>query len=235
MRRCVCGASIRYGSVRCYQCGRIIPAEPEAAPPSEPETMTASVGLAANSERSGVGFANVPGGTGMAATHPATVTLDGGAATDAEGVVDGTAATATCQLCGAPLATDAAFCHRCGAPRMIGGASPFWAGRQAVPYRQALARGVTRAALKRKSPRLAGFLEFLLAGVGLIYAGAVWQGIAVLIGTLLVAALASSLTTDAANTELLLGGFVWAVVRIFLAVNAARAHNARLEDDSPHQ
>jgi hypothetical protein len=93
--------------------------------------------------------------------------------------------------------------------------------------------GAAAATPGRKSPRLAGFLEFLLAGVGLMYAGAVWQGIAVLVGTLIVAGIAGSFATNAANTSLLLAGLVWAIVRIVLAVNAARAHNARLEDKLP--
>lgn len=215
MRRCVCGAAIRYGSVRCYQCGRIIPDEPEPA--------VAAVGTAAG--------ASIIADASLMASAPAVAADTGPVAAGAED----NPATATCQMCGAPLATDAAFCHRCGAPRADGGLPAYGLGYRPSPYPYAPGRGAAAGAFKRKSPRLAGFLEFLLAGVGLMYAGAVWQGIAVLVGTLIVAGIASSFTSDAANTSLLLAGLIWAVVRIILAVNAARAHNAHLDDMPPPQ
>jgi hypothetical protein len=89
------------------------------------------------------------------------------------------------------------------------------------------------SAAKRKSPLLAAVLEFLITGVGFMYAGSVRVGIAVLLGSILVFGAAIELTGGEVTPMVQIGVVAWAVVRIYLAVNAARAHNARLDHEQP--
>ena len=139
---------------------------------------------------------------------------------------------AYCRRCEARLPPNARFCPECGMAQ-----NPTPAGSQSQPGQPFAWIPVPwfsrKGAAKRKSPLLAAVLEFLITGVGFMYAGAVRVGIAVLLGSILVFGAAIELTGGVVTPMVQIGVVAWAVVRIYLAINAARAHNARLDHERP--
>lgn len=139
--------------------------------------------------------------------------------------------TPVCGQCGITLAPDANFCPRCGAPRIsTSGHPPLSSG----PFGWMSApRAAPLAGNKPKSPMLAAVLEILIAGVGLMYAGAVRVGIVVLVLTILVFGLLEQATNSQHDTLYFMLAVVWAAVRITLAVYAARIHNDKMSQRLP--
>lgn len=146
-----------------------------------------------------------------------------------------------CGTCGAELVPGARFCGHCGAPivdtpPMPGGdgRAPVPSGLPARPY--ILAQSVLPPA-QRTSPFMAGLLECLVPGVGLLYAGSIVAGSLVLVFTLLVGGLlflnglgmALTVRTLAPLRYVTCVGVIsltWLVVRCAWAVRVARRRNA---------
>jgi zinc-ribbon domain len=139
---------------------------------------------------------------------------------------------AYCRRCEARLPPNARFCPECGMVQNPTSAKSEPQPGQPFPWLQ-LPWPARKGAAKRKSPLLAAVLEFLITGVGLMYAGAVRVGIAVLLGSILVFGAAIELTGGVVTPMVQIGVVAWAVVRIYLAINVARAHNARLDHERP--
>lgn len=172
-----------------------------------------------------------------------------------------------CASCGAPVPPGSAFCPRCGrplapaqpqawapVPPMAPYAQPMYAAPvypvyAPAPYAQAPyatpaaypygAPAAPAYAMKApKSPGLAALFEFLLAGVGLMYAGSVGSGIAVLCGTcgasfvfglILVQSVAAD-PSSASGMQVCFGIFalIWLALRLTWAYNTAKGYNAQL-------
>lgn len=204
MVRCQCGATCSDSAVRCYACGRTL----RHGDPAGQTTRGAEAeeaGMPASSEVPAQSWNDQP------LVQPPL---------------------AFCRRCEARLPANARFCPECGmvqTPSPTG--SPPQSGRP-FPWMQVpwLSRSGTA---KRKSPLLAAVLEFLITGVGFMYAGSVRLGIAVLLGSILVFGAAIEMTGGEITPMVQIGVVAWAAVRIYLAVNAARKHNARLEHNQP--